>query len=598
MRPLASLTAVLLGLAIAAPASGQVTTQTLTGTITGERTLDASEVYLIDGELYVDNGATLTIPAGTVLKGKQTPSAGNGKASVLVVQRGGMLIADGTADDPIIFTAEGDDVTDAFDTNEGQRGLWGGVILLGQATNNRGTRNVEGIDANAKTTYGCGDAGFDCDDDDNSGTLRYVSIRHAGFTNEPDAEINGLTLGAVGRGTTIEYVEVFANSDDSFEFFGGTVNARYLIAAFSGDDDLDWDQGYTGKLQFVFSLKDESGDVGRCIEGDGASTPYTATPLSDPVVSNLTCIGSGVGSSPGGSDAGGPALKLRENTLGAIYNSVFTAYQTSNGGIDLEPQPVDGNDQPIGDPAVSTSQNFRDGDLAIENNIFFDFSVGNDAASIVRRDEPVIEATIAAGNRFVSPGLIAVDDGAGDENATSPVFDDARDPDGVLDPRPGQGAAAASGADFTLARLTGDSDDDDDGTDGGFFRTVDYLGAFAPTTEGTWASGWSALASMGYLSDNSAVVNEEAVEARVELTVGPNPTRGLATVRYALDRGQQVRIALYDVLGREVATLADGAVAAGPASVEVDTASLPTGTYVLRLQAESGTLTRTITVVR
>ena len=571
MRPLVTL---LLGAVLAAPAFAQTTTQTLSGVLTGTTNLSANEVYLLDGEVYVDNGATLNIPAGTVLKGKQTPSTGNGQASVLVVQRGGTINATGTADAPIIFTAEADDVTDAFDTNEAQRGLWGGVVVLGQATNNRGVRTVEGIPTSAagRTQFGCGDAGFDCDDDDDSGIIQYVSIRHAGFTLEPNAEINGLTLGAVGRGTTIDHVEVFANSDDSFEFFGGTVNAKYLVGAFGGDDDIDWDQGYTGKLQFVFSIKDESGDVGRCIEGDGAASPFTSTPLSSPVVSNLTCVGSGLGSVPGGSDAGGPTLKLRENTGGFIYNSVFTDWQTSNGGVDLETQPTDDDGNPIGatDGSVSTAQNFADGELDIRNNIFFDYSTGNTPAAIVRRDDATLEAAIADRNDFVSPGLISF----------------SRQQDQMLDPRPGVGAAAASGADFTLGELTGD----------GFFTPVAYRGAFEPGVP-VWATGWTALHSMGYLSGLATPV-EGGPEAAFALSVGPNPVRGEATVRFSLVEAQGVRIALYDVLGREVAVVAEGSLSAGPHTARVAATSLPAGVYVLRLDGEGMSASRQISVVR
>ena len=587
---LASLLA-LTGLLLAGSASAQTPTQTLNGVLTGTTTLDANEVYLIDGEVYVDNGATLTIPAGTVLKGKQTPSNSSEQASVLVVQRGGTINATGTASAPIIFTAEADDVTDAFDTNESQRGLWGGVVILGHATNNRGVRQVEGIAGSDRTRFGCGDAGFPCDDDDDSGTFRYVSIRHAGFTRTPNEEINGLTLGAVGRGTTIEYVEVFANSDDSFEFFGGTVNAKYLVGAFGGDDDIDWDQGYTGKLQFVFSLKDESGDVGRCIEGDGAANPFTATPLSAPVVSNLTCVGSGLGSTPGGSDKGGPALKLRENTLGFLYNSVFVQFESTAGGIDLEVQPEDDDGNPIGDASISTAQNFRDGDLDIRNNIFFDFSVGNTAAEVVRRDEPAIEAAVADRNRFVSPGLLNVVDGPG-------TFDDARDQDRVLDPRPDAGAAASSGADFTLDRLANDSDSDDDGRDGAFFRTVTYVGAFAPAPGAVWADDWTALDQMGYLAGLATPIAGGPAADALDLTVGPNPTRGDATVRFVLAEAQTVRLALYDALGRQVAVVADGAFAAGPATARVETRTLPAGVYVLRLEGEGVAASRRLSVVR
>ncbi len=579
MRPIATLKAALLGLTIASvPATAQTTTQTLSGVLTGTTTLSANEVYLLDGEVYVDNGATLNIPAGTIIKGRRTPTAGNGEASVLVVQRGGTINANGTAAAPIIFTAEADDLSDPFDTNESQRGLWGGVVILGNATNNRGVRTIEGIAATGRTEYGA-DSAFPLDDDDNSGVMRYVSIRHAGFTRTPNEEINGLTLGAVGRGTTLEYIEVFGNSDDSFEFFGGTVNAKYLAGVFSGDDDIDWDTGFTGKLQFVFSLKDESGDVGRCIEGDGASSPFTATPISSPIVSNLTCVGSGLGSDPGGSDAGGPTLKLRENTGGFIYNSVFTQAQTDNGGIDLEPLP-DG----VTDPATSTEQNFFDDELDIRNNIFFDFSTGNDAAAITRRDNAALEAAIATRNRFVSPGLVNVLDGPGDELAGT--FDDSRDQDGVLDPRPTSGAAAASGADFTLSGLNGDA----------FFTAVSFVGAFDSQGR-TWLSGWTALDQMGYLS-GQAVSTDDVAASSVSLTTFPNPTAADATVRFTLDRAQDARVALYDVLGRQVSVVLEGAFSAGETTATISTSSLPAGVYVVRLEGEGVSATQQLSVVR
>ena len=561
MRFSATLQAVLVGLVVAGAASAQPTTQTLSGVITTNRTLDASQVYLIDGEVYVDNGVTLTIPAGTILKGRTTPTAGNGNASVLVVQRGGRLVANGTAAQPIIMTFEGDNVADPFDTSEAVRGQWGGLIILGNATNNRGVRNIEGIDSSPRTAYGCGDAGFACDDNDDSGVLRYVSVRHAGFTLRPMEEINGVTFGGVGRGTTVEYVEVFANSDDSFEFFGGTVNARYLIGAFGGDDDLDWDTGFTGNIQFAFSIKDESGEVGRCIEGDGAASPFTATPLSRPAVSNLTCIGSGVGSNPDGSDDGGPTFTLRENTQGYIYNSVATAVENPRGAIDLEAP---------ADPTISTRVNFDEGELDIRNNLFFDFSAGNNAAGIVNGTDAALEATIAARNQIVAPGLTSI----------------SRQQDRGLDPRPTAGSAAASGADFTLTGL------------GAFFTPVTFRGAFAPGEAGAWARGWSALATMLYLSADYVPAEDGADLAVLGVTVGPNPATTAATVRFTLDRAQTARVALYDMLGREVAVVADGLAPAGETMVTVATAGLPAGVYVVRLVAETGVATQTLTVVR
>jgi len=559
MRPFAPLALALAGLFAAGPALAQTPTQTLSGVISSNRTLDAGQVYLIDGEVYVDNGVTLTIPAGTILKGRQTPSAGNGVASVLVVQRGARLVASGTAAQPIIFTAEADDVTDPFDTNESQRGLWGGVVILGNATNNRGVRNIEGIPATDRTAYGCGDA-FPCDDDDDSGVLRYVSVRHAGFTLTANAEINGITFGGVGRNTVVEYVEVFANSDDSFEFFGGTVNARYLVGAYGGDDDIDWDTGYTGNIQFFLSVKDESGDVGRCIEGDGAASPFTAVPLSRPVVSNLTCIGSGVGSAPGGSDAGGPTLFLTENTQGFLYNSVFQSAQTPRGAIVLEAP---------ADPLVSTRVNFDEGELDIRNNLFWDFSTGNTAAGLSPEGDAALQSAIAGRNTIGNPGLLSV----------------SRQQDRLLDPRPAPGAAAASGADFALAGLSNP-----------FFTPVSFRGAFGPGGPG-WAAGWSAISTMNYLSEAFVPTESGPDAARLAVAVGPNPAGATATVRLTLAAAGDARVAVYDVLGREVAVLLDGPAADAPA-LRLDTRSLPAGVYVVRASADGAVATATLTVVR
>ena len=440
--------------------------------------------------------------------------------------------------------------------------MWGGVVVLGNATNNRGVRTIEGIPPSIRTSYGCGDAAFPtCDDNDDSGSLRYVSIRHAGFTLEAAAEINGLTLGGVGRGTVLDYIEVFANSDDSFEFFGGTVNASHLVGVFGGDDDLDWDTGYTGRIQFVFSIKDEAGDVGRCIEGDGSASPFTAPGQSSPVVSNLTCIGSGVGSAPSGDDSGGPSILLRENTGGFLYNSVFTAVQNARGAIDLE----------VRDPlTVSTRQNFDDGEVDIRNNVFFDYSTGNNAAGIVNGTDAALEAAIAARNQIVTPGLLSI----------------SRQQNQQLDPRPAGGAAPATGADFTYTPIQGS-----------IFTPVAYRGAFAPNAT-PWASGWTALSQMQYFP--ATFVAAEAgplAAAGFRIAVSPNPVRGVPAITVELPEAEAVRLSVFDVLGREVAVVADATLGAGAQTFRLADA-LPAGVYVARLQTARGATALQFTVVR
>jgi hypothetical protein len=211
----------------------------------------ADNTYILDGIVFVEDGATLTIEAGTVIKGED----GDGlDASALVITRGAQIYAEGTPSQPIIFTS----VNDAGDLTALDRGQWGGVVLLGRATTNNptdgGEKEVEGIneivtEGDERATYG-GD-----DDDDSSGILRYVSIRHTGknIGDQAGNEIQGLTLGAVGRGTVIEYVESFASADDGFEWFGGTVNAKYLVSAFNEDDAFDWDD-FTSVPQLLTDL--------------------------------------------------------------------------------------------------------------------------------------------------------------------------------------------------------------------------------------------------------------------------------------------------------------------------------------------------------
>ena len=190
------------------------------------------------------------------------PSNGTDETSALIITRGAKINAEGTRDEPIIFTAELDDLSTTTDLTATTNLLWGGVIILGRApigeninnpAENYPTDIVEGIPSDEiRIRYG----GTDAMDD--SGILRYVSIRHGGSILGGDNEINGLTLGGVGAGTTIDYVEVFANKDDGFEFFGGTVNATHIVSAFVGDEAFDFDESWNGHVQFAFAIQQDA----------------------------------------------------------------------------------------------------------------------------------------------------------------------------------------------------------------------------------------------------------------------------------------------------------------------------------------------------
>ena len=252
-------------------------------TITANTTWTKNNTYILEGYTFVVAPAQLTIQPGTVIKGRQTTGS---SAAALIITRGAKIDASGTAEEPIIFTSILDQLNGNLKETDTQ--LWGGIIILGNAAINSransqpaGTPPQDQVEGLSVTGAEAGFATFGgTDDNDNSGTLRYVSIRHGGAVIGGDNEINGLTLGGVGRGTTIEYIEVFANKDDSIEFFGGTVNVRYFVSAFGNDDGVDYDQGWRGRMQFALVLgtdiTSESQDKGG--EWDGATSPVTATP--------------------------------------------------------------------------------------------------------------------------------------------------------------------------------------------------------------------------------------------------------------------------------------------------------------------------------
>jgi hypothetical protein len=587
---LATYTLAALGCVLATPLAASQTTQVVSDDITTNTTWTSDTIWQLDGLVYVRPNVTLTIEEGTTVVGQAQPSTGTGDlASGLVVMVDGNIEAEGTAEAPIIFTAESALVGEL---DENDRGLWGGVIILGRSTTNStpAINNVEGVPTSNDTRFGCQDgvSGFECDEGDDSGTLRYVSIRHGGFGFEQDSEINGLTMGAVGSGTTIEYVEVFANSDDAFEWFGGTVESKYLAGAFNGDDTFDTDRGFRGKIQFGFSINNPGNDAGRCLENDGGTSALggeDATPFSNPIYSNLTCFGAGEDADDSvlGEDSNSAALQLRDNTGGKIFNSIFANYPGS--AINIEALSGDAEDT-----ENRLDDNEATDDLSIRNNYFFAFDAGDTFAAIIDDDDDnsatrqqEIESVLGAANTIGDPGIVSY----GFEN---------------FDPRPTATAAAASAADFSFDALNDDNDDD-------FFTEVDYIGAFAPigTDDGddqtdrddaVWLSEWTALDMMGYL-DFRATPNEGGpVAEALALSVGPNPTAGDATVRFALDRAQDARLALYDVLGREVAVVADGTFGAGEQTARLSTESLPAGVYVLRLQAEGAATSVQISVVR
>lgn len=301
------------------------TVQDVTGDITASATWTADKIYLLKGFVYVKDGATLTIQPGTIIKGatKEQDPLGTAKGGTLIVEPGGKLIAEGTADRPIVFTSS---------KAAGQRnyGDWGGVVLIGKAPHNQlASRNFEG---GIRGSF----QKFDIPAD-NSGSLKYVRIEFGGIALTAGSEINGLTLYGVGSGTTIDYVQVSYSGDDAFEWFGGTANAKHLVSYRNFDDDFDTDFGFIGKVQYGLILRDpafadQSGSNAFESDnqaGDGTNAGVVPTPVTAPVFANISAFGTaGTPSTATGSGSGGnqSALHLRRATAISIFNSVFVGY--------------------------------------------------------------------------------------------------------------------------------------------------------------------------------------------------------------------------------------------------------------------------------
>lgn len=324
---------------------------------TGDYTFTADNTWILNGLVFVNEGQTLTIEAGTLIKGK--PGTGE-NASALIVARGGKINAVGTASDPIVFTAEVDNY-EGTGVDVGAQGLWGGVIILGKATTNNLTTDkaIEGIPTGeARGLYGGND------DTDNSGTFKYVSIRHGGTDIGEGNEINGLTLGAVGNGTTIDFVEVVANKDDGIEFFGGSVMVKHALVINCGDDSFDYDEGFHGMGQFWVSIHNADSD--RCGEHDGGpSDNETGMPYATPVIYNATYIGASGGESK--------TITLRDNAGGTYANSIFVDLYK---GLDIE-YLQDENDNMV----QCSYKMWEDDYLNIENNVFYNVAGQTDGVS-------------------------------------------------------------------------------------------------------------------------------------------------------------------------------------------------------------------------
>ncbi|MFN8250635.1 MAG: hypothetical protein U0V75_02040 [Ferruginibacter sp.] len=425
-------------------------TITLEGKITKDTILRAANTYILKGLVYMTNNATMTIEAGTTIKGDIITVGG------LVITRGSKIMAQGSIDKPIVFTSN--------TSGTPRSGDWAGIVLLGKAPTNSSFNGTAGLgeiegginDAAGNGLYGGTDAA------DNSGILSYVRIEYAGYAFLPDKEINSLTMGGVGSGTQIDHVQVSYAKDDAYEWFGGTVNCKYLIAYKTQDDDFDTDNGFSGKVQFGLIVRDSSiADISKseAFESDNDANGSTLTPVTSAVFSNITAIGPKATLNNNGSSLFLAGAQIRRNSKESIFNSVFLGWPI---GILV--------DASKGTP---TDLNANDSTLRIRNCIIAGCPVPVSYAASASAPTGATTASIQAwftNPYFGNSILTTVDDAkfVNPFNYTLPDF-------GPFGTSP-----AVSGASFTDPKLaTG-------------FSSVTFKGAIAPAgADAVWHKGWT-----------------------------------------------------------------------------------------------------------
>ncbi|HQW24209.1 MAG TPA: T9SS type A sorting domain-containing protein [Bacteroidia bacterium] len=498
---------------------------TVSGDITSNTTWTRNNQYVLSGFVYVTANAELIIESGTIIKGDKATKGS------LIITRGSKIFALGNATEPVIFTSGEPLGTRTY-------GDWGGLIILGRAPINdpAGEKVIEGgIDA-VKGLYGGTDVS------DNSGTLEFVRIEFPGIAFQPNNEINGLTCGGVGNGTTINNIQVSYSGDDSYEFFGGTVNCKNLISYRGVDDDFDTDFGFSGNLQFIVALRDSnvadvSGSNG--FESDNDATGSLNAPLTHATVSNATIIGPLVNAGTIINSNYKRGAHIRRSSQESLYNSIITGYPV---GLFID--------------GTNCETSATAGDLEVKNTVLAGCLTNFAVASGSAWDLAGWYGTGLFANEIqLNVSDISLTD---PHNYSSPNF------------LPQMSSSMLFGADFLSTRLTNS-----------FFDAVTYRGAFGSID---WTSGWANWTP----ETNNYILSVNSINSISSFEVYPNPVSDVVNVKFNLNKNESISYVIKDLSGREVSLKNEMNLNAGLNSFSVNTSELSKGIYFLSISTHAG----------
>lgn len=509
--------------------------EVLQGDITADRTLTADKTYTLVDIVRVQAPATLTIQAGTVIYGD------NATKGTLIIKPGARINAVGNASNPIVFTSE---FTKDGSTQEPTYGDWGGIILLGNAPIN--------VPGGTSTIEGPGDSYGGTVEDDNSGIMKYVRIEYPGIAYSLNNEINGLTFGGVGSGTTIDYIEVAYSGDDSYEWFGGTVNCKHLIAYRGWDDDFDTDFGFSGKLQFLVALRDpqiadQSSSNGFESDNDGAGS--TNSPRTSPTWFNVTMVGPQATTGDTYNSLYKRGMHLRRSSQNKISNAIIMGWPT---GILLD-----------GTNVISDATS---GNMFVKNSIIAGSSKKNvDTTKSNGVFAPESWFTSIGGRIYSTTSEVMLADAF---NLEYPNF------------------MPLPGSPTLIGGITPPSD--------GFYDvTATFVGAFGYEN---WTAGW---AKFKVVTDVEEEENINSIPTTYSVSQNyPNPFNPTTTINFELPQTSNVRLSIYNILGQEVVTLVNDIVTAGSHSVNWNAVNMPSGVYIYRIESGSFSVSKKMTLLK